>query len=60
MFLDKCDEVIDYRIAEDLYRSCGRLMIFEGGDHAFQHLDEAIAVIRAVAGASGASVWEMI
>lgn len=56
LFLDKCDEVIDYRIAEDLYRSCGQFMIFEGGDHAFQHLDEAVAVIRAVAGAAGASV----
>lgn len=42
---DKDDEVIDYRVAETLYRNCGRLMIFEGGDHGFQHLDEAIAVI---------------
>ena len=46
LFLDKGDEVIDYRIAANLYRHCGRLMIFEGGDHAFRHLDEAIAVIR--------------
>ena len=42
---DKGDEVIDYRIAEALYRDCGRIMIFEGGDHGFQHLEEAIAVI---------------
>jgi len=48
LFLDKGDEVIDYRIAESLYRDCGRLMIFDGGDHGFQHLDEAIAVIRDV------------
>ena len=46
LFLDKGDEVIDYRIAEDLYRDCGTLMIFPDGDHAFQHLDEAIAIIR--------------
>jgi predicted esterase YcpF (UPF0227 family) len=46
LFLDRGDEVTDYRFAEDLYRDCGRLMIFPGGDHAFQHLDEAIAVIR--------------
>lgn len=46
LFLDRGDEVIDYRVAESLYRGCGRLMIFGGGDHAFQHLDEAIAVIR--------------
>jgi predicted esterase YcpF (UPF0227 family) len=46
LFLDRGDEVIDCRIAEALYRDCGRLLIFEGGDHAFQHLDEAIRVIE--------------
>jgi len=46
LFLDQGDEVIDFRIAESLYRDCGRLLIFEGGDHEFQHLEEAIAVIR--------------
>jgi predicted esterase YcpF (UPF0227 family) len=46
LFLEKGDQVIDYRIAEDLYRACGRVMIFDGGDHAFQHLDAAIEVIR--------------
>jgi predicted esterase YcpF (UPF0227 family) len=51
LFLDKGDEVIDYRVAESLYRGCGRLLLFEGGDHGFQHLDEAIGIIReAVAG----------
>jgi len=47
LFLDRGDEVIDYRIAERLYRPCARLLIWDGGDHAFQHLDEAITVIRA-------------
>lgn len=46
LLADKDDEVIDYRIAESLYRDCGRLLIFEGGDHGFQHMEEAIAVIR--------------
>lgn len=46
LFLDQGDEVIDYRIAQSLYRACGRLILFPGGDHAFQHLEEAIAVIR--------------
>jgi len=46
LFLDRGDQVIDFRIAESLYRDCGRLLIFEGGDHEFQHLEEAIAVIR--------------
>ena len=53
LFLDRGDEVIDYRIAERLYRPCGRLLIWDGGDHAFQHLDEAIAVIRDQLGARG-------
>lgn len=47
LFLDRGDEVIDPRIAERLYGRCGRLLIWEGGDHAFQHLDAAIEVIRA-------------
>ena len=46
LFLDRGDETIDYRIAESLYRPCGRLMIWDGGDHAFQHLAEAAAAIR--------------
>ena len=47
LLLDRGDETIDYRIAESLYRSCGRLRIWDGGDHAFQHLDEAVEEIRA-------------
>ena len=46
LFLDKGDEVIDYRIAESIYRTCGRVILYEGGDHAFQHIHEAIAVMR--------------
>jgi len=47
LFLDKGDEDIDYRIAADMYRDSGELFIFEGGDHRFQHMDEAIEIIRA-------------
>lgn len=47
LFLDRGDETIDYRIAESIYRDCGRLMIWDGGDHAFQHLAEAALVMRA-------------
>ena len=46
LFLDQGDEVIDYRIAERLYAGCSRLHVWKGGDHAFQHMDEAIEVIR--------------
>lgn len=46
VFLDAADEVIDYRIAAGIYRPCGRVLTFPGGDHAFAHLDAAIAEIR--------------
>ena len=46
LLLDKGDEVIDYRIAEEMYRGSGELFLFEGGDHSFQHMDEAIEIIR--------------
>jgi uncharacterized protein len=45
VLLDRGDEVIDYRIAESIYRPCGRLLIWDGGDHAFQHMEEAISII---------------
>ena len=46
LFLDRGDEVIDFRIARTCYLDCGRVMMWDGGDHAFQHLDAAMAVIR--------------
>ncbi len=46
VFLDRGDEVIDYRIAERAYRECARVCIWDAGDHAFQHMDQAIEVIR--------------
>ncbi len=46
LFLDRGDETIDYRVAADLYRDAGELLIFEGGDHRFQHMKEAIAHIQ--------------
>ena len=55
VFLDRGDEVIDHRISERIYRTCGRLCVWDGGDHAFQHMEEAIALIRAhLAGSGGA------
>ena len=47
VFLDQGDEVIDARIAARLYRRCGEVLSFPGGDHAFAHLDAAVGVIRA-------------
>ncbi|MBK1719029.1 YqiA/YcfP family alpha/beta fold hydrolase [Thiocystis violacea] len=47
LFLNRGDEVIDYRIAERHYAGHGRRLIWDGGDHAFQNMDEAIEIIRA-------------
>lgn len=46
LFLDKGDETIDYRVAADLYRDSGEVLIFEGGNHRFQHMKEAITHIK--------------
>jgi len=50
LLIDKGDEVIDYRIAVEIYRRCGRIQLFEGGSHAFEHMDEALSIIRAICG----------
>lgn len=46
LFLDRADQIIDYRIAETMYRDCGRLEIYPGGSHLFRHMDEAVDLIR--------------
>jgi uncharacterized protein len=50
LFLERGDEVIDHRIAERIYGECGgecgRVLVWDGGDHAFQHMDEVIELIR--------------
>lgn len=48
LLLDRGDAVIDYRIAERLYQPCSKaeLRIWDGGDHAFQHMDAFIELLR--------------
>lgn len=47
LLLDKNDEVLDYRIAATRYQHCAEVVIFNGGDHQFQHMTEALPRIRA-------------
>ena len=54
LLLDEGDEVIDYREAAGLYRGCGRVVTFRGGDHAFAHMPDAIALIREALSSSAA------
>jgi predicted esterase YcpF (UPF0227 family) len=46
VLLDKGDELIDYRIAEALYDEVAEIYCFEGGSHAFEHMDEAKEIIE--------------
>lgn len=42
VLLDVADEVIDYRDAEAFYRDCGRVIVYPGGSHQFDHLPDAL------------------
>ena len=46
VLLDEADEVIDYREAEAFYGDCGRVFVYPGGSHRFDHLAEALPEIR--------------
>ena len=48
VLLDEADEVIDYRGAEAFYRNCGRVIVYPGGSHQFEHLPEALPEIRSL------------
>jgi len=46
LLLDEGDEVIDYRHAARVYATAGRVLVYPGGSHRFEHIEEAIAEIR--------------
>ena len=46
VLLDEADEVLDYREAEAFYGDCGRVFVYPGGSHRFDHLAEALSEIR--------------
>ena len=48
VLLDEADEVIDYRLAEACYADCARLIVYPGGSHRFDHLDESMGEIEAL------------
>jgi predicted esterase YcpF (UPF0227 family) len=48
LLLDQADELIDWRIAEAIYRGVGELDCFPGGSHAFEHLDEAVEILARI------------
>ena len=46
VLLDEADEVIDYRHAQAFYRDCGKVIVYPGGSHRFDHLADALPEIR--------------
>lgn len=46
LLIDKGDELIPYQYAVDKYQACGKLVLYAGGNHQFQHLAEAIPEIK--------------
>ena len=47
VLLDAGDELIDYRFAAERYSARGRVVVYPGGSHAFEHLQPAVREIRA-------------
>jgi predicted esterase YcpF (UPF0227 family) len=47
VLLDTGDEVIDYRVAAERYRQAGRVIVYPGGSHRFEHLQQGAAAVRA-------------
>lgn len=48
LLLDQGDELIDWRIAAAIYHGSGELCCFEGGSHAFEHLDQALEILARI------------
>lgn len=46
VLLDEQDEVLDARIAAAALRGCGKIIMYPGGSHRFEHLAEALPDIR--------------
>ncbi|MEJ2621264.1 MAG: YqiA/YcfP family alpha/beta fold hydrolase [Candidatus Thiodiazotropha sp.] len=45
VLVDKGDELVDYRIARQVYGERVKLHCFEGGSHTFEHMQQAAAII---------------
>jgi predicted esterase YcpF (UPF0227 family) len=47
LLLDKGDEILDYRVAVARYQNCAEIVMFNGGDHQFQHMAASLSRIKA-------------
>jgi len=46
ILLDMADEVIDSSITLEKYQEIAKVVTFEGGSHGFEHIEEAMPVIK--------------
>lgn len=46
LLLDEGDELLDYRLAAKRYQECAKVILFKDGDHQFQHMPEALPLVR--------------
>lgn len=46
VLLDEGDEVIDHRVAAQIYCNRAEVVIYPGGSHSFEHIEQAIEEIR--------------
>lgn len=51
LLVQTADEVLDYRLALDLYKGCEQL-VQEGGNHSFEHFEKVLPAICRFAGLS--------
>ncbi len=47
VLLDEGDELLDFRVAKKAFADQGKIVVFSGGSHRFEHLPQAEAEIRA-------------
>lgn len=46
LLLDESDEVINYQYAAGKYQGIGKVFVFPGGSHGFDHLQESIPIFK--------------
>ena len=46
VFLDMADELIDSSITLEKYQEIARVVTYQGGSHGFEHIEEALPIIK--------------
>lgn len=46
LLLDRADEIINYKVAYGVYRDIAECHVYDGGNHRFDHMNEALPLIE--------------